>query len=430
MADPQGNGRGAQGAQGQQGQREPSVDERLALGKLRAEVADKELLVRQEEARIKAAEVRLAEMALEQDRLPMTLRQSVTDPLDVALMRRRQELELVKLEMEGAQLRFEHSLELARALADSPYVPESIHTEQRLGFALGVVERAPMLGVSAWSLAQNSYAVHGKLGLEVDFLQAVVAAKAEDLAWEVEISPEVQAVSGVPIPKWVEVRAQRDRKGNRWPVRVARVTADLVAMASWSKEKGDLKPAYRTEAARMMRRRAAARVLTDYPEFKVFTAGVGIYEEEDSSGPVSASDAGIDIQQPGSKASAAQAARKPGMSGVADRFAGEAIDVESEPVEPEPTKEGKADKGGKPGKGTAAGNGSLFGGSAAPPSADDLSVLRGQVGEELWRHACGTHGTMPNGDARQWSPETRRAIATEMERGAKPPEEWRWAVKP
>jgi hypothetical protein len=179
MAEPQGNGRGAQGAQGQQGQREQTFDERMALGEQYKALEDKKLLVRKEEARIKEAEVRLAEMELERERLPMTLRQAATDPLDVVLMRRQQEIALIKLELEANQLRFDHSLELARALADSPYVPESIHPDQRLGFALGVVERAPMLGVSAWSLAQNSYAVHGKLGLEVDFLARRPGAEAE-----------------------------------------------------------------------------------------------------------------------------------------------------------------------------------------------------------------------------------------------------------
>lgn len=418
MANP-GQGRGE----------ELTFEQRQAGWKARENTAAAEERAELARFKVREMDVRLAEIEMRQAEMPMVVQRDLfgSAPAAQAVALRRSELEVQQIEVDLRRRQFDANMALAEVLADSPYVPESIPKDQRLGFALGVIERAPMLGVNYWALAQNSYTVHGKLGLEVDFLQAIVEGKAEDLFWEVEIAPDTQNVEGFALPRWVEVRAQRDKKSGRWPVRVARVTADLVAAASWSKEKDRLKPAYRTEAARMMRRRAAARVLTDYPEFKVLTAGVAIYEEEDADtgGPVSAGGGKVEVTVEG----AADRGRG-GMGSVAARYGGAkaapATDVEAEPVAPQDG-QGAAGKAGNNGK--AASNGALFSGGKAPapmPTVAQVQALRTDMGEELWRAACGSHGINPAADLAKLEPSQLLTLAVELELN-KPPTDRTWA---
>jgi len=408
-----------------------SFEEHLALGRQKQLVAEADAARMEAEARLKEAEIRFAEIQLEEARLP-TLYEAQLEPAEaraVASSRARHAMAEQQLDLDERM--FRRNIALAEMLAASPYIPNGISNEERVGFALGVIELAPMLGVSYWALAQSSYPVYGRISLEVDFLQAVVQGKCPELLWEVEVSTETTAVNGTPAPAWVEVRAQRDRISKKWPVRVARVTGELVRAASWSKEKdGSLKPAYRTEAARMMRRRAAARVLADNPEFKELTAGIPAYDEEDAT-PQGAAGAGASegvtvVQQPAAPA-------RTGLAGLADRYP--AKDVEAEPVEPQKA-DGEGVAPAKPPKRT----GKLFGDKdaqapappapVAPPNADQLAKLRMDLGEETWRHACQTHGVSPNAQMAQVSEDTRMMIAVDMERAVLPPDDWRWARTP
>lgn len=70
-------------------------------------------------------------------------------------------------------------LRIATALADSPYLPDSIKGDKaRIAAGLGVVRYARLLGADPYVLAQQIYVVHGRVGFATSFLIGLVNERA------------------------------------------------------------------------------------------------------------------------------------------------------------------------------------------------------------------------------------------------------------
>ena len=236
----------------------PTLDER------RLTLAERELGLRQMELEVRKMEAQA------------TLRQSMGE---LTQEERGIEVELRKMDL--ARRALQHKEALADTLARSPFVRPTIPADQRFAFAFGILELAPLLGVPAYTMAQNAYAVHGGIGFEVDYLAALVEQRVPMVqGFTPEIGPtDPRANQG--LPEFVKVTCHIS--GEATP-RSYTMTAATILAASWSKDKDkdkNLKDAYKSEGVNMMRRRATARLISATPQLKAAVLGLTIGDPED-----------------------------------------------------------------------------------------------------------------------------------------------------